>query len=186
MKKKIIVAAFGIFGILLCCCQMPPNGEISYAHVGPVLDETNMFEWIGSMDYVFTGTVEKVNKKTIRGGYAPEEYYAVKVEENLKGTLFTDSNIEVKKNGGYLKDGTLVLYRSDNVIGTGLCEVGEKYIFMGQGQPNGDLLLDALYGNVEYTDELKTDYINYIKNQIETELIYPWWERFPCRYDPAY
>ena len=183
--KKIIFA--GIFLLLftsfLSGCinkEVTPNGKIIYYHVLTVTDETNMQEVIGFSDYVFIGTVEGINKKTIRND-APAEYYSVRVEENLKGSLITDSDIEVIKMGGYLKNGTLILYKSDSVVGTGLCTVGEKYIFVGYGQQDGSLLLDCLCGNTEYTDELKESYLYDFENQIDFER-----ERFACKYDPAY
>jgi hypothetical protein len=180
-RLKILIETLIVFAVFLCSCQMPPNGETTYYHISLVIDETNMYKVIGFMDYVFIGTVEKINKKIIVGGDDPREYYSVKVSENLKGTLFTETDIEVVKKGGYLKDGTLVLYASDEVIGTGLCEVKKKYIFMGCGQQNGDILLDYLYGNVEYNDKKGNDYLNYINYQIDYKR-----ERFLSRYDPGY
>ena len=63
-------------------------------------------------------------------------------------------------------------------VGAGLREVGKKYIFIGYGQPDGSLLLEYLSGNIEYSDDLRIDYIDFIENQIPYQR-----ERFISRYD---
>ena len=181
--KKIITLGLALTILLAYftgCGEIKPNGETIYNHVSMAIDETNMFEVIGSVDYVFVGVVASVNRRDIDNEF-PNEYYSVTVVENLKGSLITGSNIEVIKRGGYSRSGTLILYASDNLVGTGLCEVGEQYIFIGFGQPDGSLLLDHLTGNVEYTDDLYNDYLGFVENQIHIER-----ERFMSRYDIEY
>ena len=182
--KRIIALGFVLTIFLAsftgCSKEVKPNGETIYNHVSMVGDETNMFEVIGFADYVFVGVVESVNKRDIDDEF-PNEYYSVAVAENLKGSLITDSNIEVIKRGGYSRKGTLILYASDNLVGAGLCEVGEKYIFIGFGQPDGSLLLEYLSGNVEYTDDLYYNYLAFIENQMDIER-----ERFKSSYDLEY
>ena len=37
------------------------NGDTEYyAHISMVVDETNLYEYVGVVDYVFVGTVEKI------------------------------------------------------------------------------------------------------------------------------
>ena len=182
--KKLFTVGIAVSIILAslmgCSKEITPNGETIYNHVSMAGDETNMQEVVGFADYVFIGVVEKLNKRDIDNEF-PNEYYSVAVLENLKGSLITDSNIEVVKHGGYSENGTLILYASDNLVGTGLCEIGDEYIFIGFGQPDGSLLLEHLSGNVEYSDELKMDYLDFIENQIEIER-----ERFKSKYDSEY
>ena len=184
MKKTIFAGLiFILILVFLSGCinnDVTPNGKTIYNHVFMAVDETNMQEVVGSADYVFIGTVTGINQRVISNDF-PQEYYAVRVEENLKGELWTDLDIEVVKAGGYSKNGTTILYESDFVVGTGLCAVGQKYVFIGFGQPDGSLLLDHLHGNMEYTDELKNDILDDIENQIDFER-----ERFASKYDPAY
>ena len=36
------------------------NGEVEYYHLTMVYDETNMYETVGQVDYIFIGTVDEV------------------------------------------------------------------------------------------------------------------------------
>jgi len=108
MKKTIFAGLiFILILVFLSGCinnDVMPNGKTIYNHVFMAVDETNMKEVVGSVDYVFIGTVTGINQRVISNDY-PQEYYAVRVEENLKGELWTDSDIEVSKQEAIQKTG---------------------------------------------------------------------------------
>ena len=65
----------------------------------------------------------------------------------------------------YDKDGTLILHKGDYITDEELPKIGENYIFVGIGQPNGTILLQDLYSDTPYTEENKEKYLDYINNQ---------------------
>ena len=81
---------------------------------------------------------------------------------------------------GILKDGTMLLYESDNLQDVGLPEVGGTYIFMAYAQPDGSLLLSEFWGNVKFSEEELNRFHNYIDNEIPYER-----ERFSSEYDAS-
>ncbi len=176
---KHLAILIGMFSIFLVGCsrdEIVPNGEVVYNHVNLSMDETDLYSYVGTMDYVFFGTVEEVVENEVDSNF-PYMIYQVKVNENLKGNLV--DTVEVKKQGGYNNDGTLILNETDKSRDNGLPEVNKQYIFMTYAQPDGSLLLAEINGNVEVTDELiKKDYQDYIKKEIKENR-----ERFISKYD---
>ena len=184
MKKIIVlnIVILILFITLTSCSQgdaeIEPNGIVVYNRVTLINDETNLYVSVGYVDYVFVGTVTEL-LKNISDLDCPDSVYKINVIENLKGSL-TDTQgnlvdtVEVRKHGGYRKDGTLVLSETDFTKDSGLPEIGKQYIFLAFGQHDGSLLLAQINGNIEYTDSVKADYIYYIENQIEAER-----ERYP-------
>jgi len=173
-KKKIVIIVILVIAVISICIvflttnnrEITPNGNLAYNHVTLVIDETNLYEYIGAVDYVFVGTVMECVENITDDDF-PDTIYSLSVNENLKGNLV--ETIEVKKHGGYTKNGTLILYETDLIQDSGLPEVGKQYIFLAYGQPDGSLLLDVVNGNVEYSDTAKEEYQNYIANQIEID-----------------
>ena len=96
--------------------------------------------------------------------------------ENLKGDL--QNIIKVTYPGGYDKDGTLILHKGDYITDEELPKIGENYIFVGIGQPNGTILLQDLYSDTPYTEENKEKYLDYINNQENVDR-----ERFKSIYE---
>lgn len=145
------------------------NGDTEYyAHVNMVVDETNLYEYVGAVDYVFVGTVEKIVKNVIpdepNSSDADISVYKIRVDENLKGEL--SENIECSKHGGFKKDGTMMLIFSDRSKDTGLPESGNQYIFLAYAQPNGSLTLSEFFDDRQYNDELLQEYLDYCNNEI--------------------
>lgn len=189
MKTKINIALMLICVLFLSACSdqkvIEWNGEVEYYHLTMVYDETNMYETVGQVDYIFIGTVDEVldNVVDYNTSNSMDAYsrYAITVEENLKGEL--TKNIECYRHGGYLKDGTLLYPRSDHIENTrDIPQEGKTYIFMAYGQPDGELILEEFSGDIEYADEgLKEMYMDYIKNEIPKEQ-----EGFISKYDVNY
>ena len=106
-----------------------------------------------------------------------ELYKKSRVTENLKGNL--QNIIKVTYPGGYDKDGTLILHKGDYITDEELPKIGENYIFVGIGQPNGGtILLQDLYADTPYTEENKEKYLDYINNQENVDR-----ERFKSIYE---
>lgn len=110
----ILLALFCILFSLTSCGAKTVtwNGDTEYyAHVNMVVDETNLYEYVGAVDYVFVGTVEEIVKNIVPdepgSSDADLSVYKIRVDENLKGEL--TENIECSKHGGFKKDGTMML-----------------------------------------------------------------------------
>lgn len=172
MKKSIAFVA--LFGIILslggCSTKVTTwNGDVEYyAHVSMVVDETNLYEYVGAVDYVFVGTVTEIIKNIVPDEPgAPDEdlsVYEIHVDKNLKGELV--ENIECSKHGGLKKDGTMMLIFSDRRNDSGLPEIGNKYIFLAYAQQDGSLTLSEFFDNRPYDDELLEEYLDYCNNEI--------------------
>lgn len=163
MQKRWIQYLLIVFlGISGCSFSPSWNGKIVYNHVTLTIDETNLYEYVGSVDYVFVGQV--VDAAYLIKDVDQKSTYQIHVVENLKGELV--ENIEVSKHGGLLKDGTMVLYESDFIQETGLPQVNETYLFMAFGQSDGSLLLSEFYGNVAYDETNYSEYKKYVENEI--------------------
>ena len=68
LNLLILSALFCILFSLTSCGakSVTWNGDTEYyAHVNMVVDETNLYEYVGAVDYVFVGTVEKIVKNVI-------------------------------------------------------------------------------------------------------------------------
>lgn len=179
MKKRVI-CLLAVCLLLSGCAGKAWNGTYRYNHVTMAqgLDETDICAMIGAADYVFLAEVTKASS-TISDVDGGSEYTAT-VTENFKGELVGE--VTLRKPGGYLRDGTLVLFRSDRISDTLLPpEAGKSYFFLAYAQHDGSLLLTEFYANVEYTDESQIEaYREYVKHEIPFSR-----ERFRATWDAA-
>ena len=172
MKKSAVWGVLFCIALSLTGCVAKTavwNGETEYyAHVSMVVDETNLYEYVGAADHVFVGTVEKIVKNVVpdEPGGSDEDLsvYKIHVNQNLKGELVED--IECSKHGGLRKDGTMMLIFSDNSRDSGLPEAGKEYIFLAYAQPDGSLTLSEFFDNRPYDGELLREYQDYCSNEI--------------------
>lgn len=172
MKKNILLGALFLMILsLLSGCSSKTvtwNGDVEYyAHVSMVVDETDLYAYVGVVDYVFVGTVEEIVQNVIpdEPGGSDEDLsiYKIQVDENLKGELV--ESIECSKHGGLKKDGTMMLMFSDRSNDSGLPEKGNQYIFLAYAQSDGSLTLSEFFDNRPY-DELFQEYLDYCNNEI--------------------
>ncbi len=171
MKKNIALGVLiCIFSLAGCSAKnVTWNGDTEYyAHVNMVIDETNLYEYVGAVDYVFVGTVEEIIKNVIpdvpNGSDTDLSVYKIRVDENLKGELV--ESVECSKHGGFKKDGTMMLLFSDSSEDTGLPESGHQYIFLAYAQSDGSLTLSEFFDNRPYNDALLGEYLDYCSNEI--------------------
>ena len=151
-----------------------------FKHISLSIDETNMYEYVGAVDYVFVGTVSEVKNNLIaEKGDSDISTYKIQVEKNIKGELVDE--IIAKKHGGISKDGTMLLYFSDKRKDSGLPIEGKTYIFMAYGQNNGELLLSEFLDEREYSEDLLEEYQDYYANEIPNNR-----SRFTSKYDKNY
>lgn len=151
-----------------------------FKHISLSIDETNMYEYVGAVDYVFVGTVSEVKNNLIdEKGDSDISTYKIQVEKNIKGELVDE--IIAKKHGGISKDGTMLLYFSDKRKDSGLPVEGKTYIFMAYGQNNGELLLSEFLDEREYSEDLLEEYQDYYANEIPNNR-----SRFTSKYDKNY
>lgn len=175
-----------ILGLTACSSKTVEwNGEMESYRLIMAYDETNLYEITGTVDYIFIGTVDSVINNVVdynsSAKYAAYSSYKITVGENLKGEL--KNEVECYRHGGYLKDGTLLYPVSDNAENTrDIPQEGKQYIFMAFGQPDGSLILEEFFGDIEYIgEEMKKDYMDYINNEIPDNRT-----RFVSKYDANY
>ena len=73
-----------------------------YTHITMALDETDLYQYVGAVDYIFVGVVQEANTNITEDN--DKSTYKIEVTDNLKGELADE--IECSKHGGILKDGT--------------------------------------------------------------------------------
>ena len=158
MKKKKILLLLIATLILSACSKTSKNEERIFKKGLPVeatnvdafyaIDINNLNEYIGHVDYVFIGRVDRfIETKHLDLTSAAEErasqdqykqpysYYDIIVEENIKGDLIQEVPIRIVKPGGISLDGTRYeLYEEDL-----LPEVGFSYLFMAYADKEGEL-----------------------------------------------
>ena len=162
------------------------NGKTeNMANLTMVSDITNLYVYVGLVDYVFVGTVEEIEHNVI-----PEKIkehndsyseYRIIVDKNLKGNLV--SEITCRKMGGFKKDGTMLLVSAEVpggriILDNGLPEVGRQYVFLAYAQPDGSLTLSEIFDNREYDEDILNEYIEYINHELPSDR-----ERFASIYD---
>ncbi len=184
MKKNVLlIAALCVLLTLSGCSKKTVewNGNVEYyARVSMVVDETDLYAYVGVVDYVFVGTVEEVVRNVIPdepGGSGEDlSVYKLRVVKNLKGELA--ENIECSKHGGLRKDGTMLLMFSDRSKDTGLPEAGKQYIFLAYAQSDGSLTLSEFFDNRPYNEALLREYTDYCENEVPFDRT-----RFVSKYD---
>lgn len=133
--------------------------EASYA-----IDLKDINVRMGDADYVFIATVVKENGteylhippiEDLPSDVPPEQFgspytfYTIIVNENIKGELITDTEIEIQKAGGIAYDQSqYFLYENDF-----LPSVGQTYVFYGYGQPEGELVVSGPYSNAAFNKD---------------------------------
>ena len=184
MKKTAICGVYLLLILSLAACsgKVTPNGNIeTLAIVTMAFDCSSHYEYAGIVDYIFVGTVEKTESIIISDqSEQTHSVYKIHVDKNLKGKLA--ENIICSKMGGLKKDGTMLLIvaetpKGEQIADTGLPESGKQYIFSAYAQPDGSLTLSEIFDNREYNQDLLTEYMDYIENQIPFER-----ERFVSKY----
>lgn len=188
MKKALCFLLFVALLLCLVGCDKAVLWNGKTAELGNlymVVDFTNKCEYVGMVDYVFVGTVEEIiddvlpdKIKSNTDGYSS---YKIHVDKNMKGNLAEE--IICAKLGGFKKDGTMYLVAAETpngqaVFDNGLPELNRQYIFLAYAQPDGSLTLSEIFDNREYSEELFSEYTEYINNQIVYDR-----ERFASKYD---
>lgn len=181
MKKLMIcLIAFILSGCAPLSGIVEPSGEKEYfARVTLSVDENDPYVYVGTMDYVFAGTVTKIKRNFIDIAKREVDYYShyeVQVIENIKGSLA--ENIEVKKLGGVNRRGTEMLIESEKRQDTGLPEEGKTYLFMAYAQEDGSLLLSEFLEDRPYDESLKKEYEEYVENEVPSDR-----ERYHSKYE---
>lgn len=140
------------------------NGQTEYfAHVSMVFDETDPYQYVGMVDYVFVGTVTEV-VRNVPEGDGDWSVYNIHVDQNLKGELVEE--IQCSKHGYMKRDGTMLLLASDYRKDSGLPEAGKQYVFLAYAQEDGSLTLSEFFDNREYNEALGLEYQDYCRQEV--------------------
>lgn len=157
--KKKILAICCVFSLLFVSVMFaffstkkstnyPKQISSTYNHV---IDIENFAEVAGFVDYIFIGKIteqtEIINEgefkfETLTGTETinrPATKYAVRVLENIKGTLNTAEDIEIIKSGGLTSNGKYLFLE----IGDFLPEAGDICIFFSTVDENGNLYIEG-------------------------------------------
>ena len=165
-----------------------------------VYDPDSIQESVGMADYVFAGFVagcdgthyENIVIMEDEDGFfkkvgSPYTNYTVEVVGNIKGSLRTDTPIQIVKDGGVAYDGESVsIYENDL-----LPKVGQAYIFLAYAQPDGSLLVTGPNSNIHIvksggldTEEiLAAEEFALYQDAYEDEIIPVERERFVSKYE---
>ena len=168
MKRRLfIIPSVMMFLLLLSACATgTANGKIRYDHVA-MPEETDPYYVIGFADYVFVGSTQSDGDPvTLPSGNKRLEY-DISVRECLKGSLAEE--IKAIYPAYYEKDGTLVLMEGDVSKDDGLPETGREYIFVGNAQPDGSILLESLYAKTEYNEDNQQKFLDYVANETSVD-----------------
>ena len=189
MKKLLCFVVMIAVVLSLSACGKTTvewNGETEeMANLLMVSDITNLYEYVGIVDYVFVGTVKEIEHNVIPDKIKQHEdsysEYKITVDDNLKGNLV--SEISCRKMGGFRKDGTMLLVSAEvpggrMILDNGLPEIGKQYIFLAYAQPDGSLTLSEIFDSREYDEDLLAEYAEYVKNEVPQDR-----ERFTSTYD---
>lgn len=154
------------------------NGDVEYySHISMNIDELNMREYVGAVDFVFAGTVDKIVSNLISVDSGDDlSTYQIHVDRNIKGKLV--ETVKCSKHGGLTSDGTMLLVYSDARMDKGLPEEGKQYVFMAYAQQDGSLLLSEFFDNRVCSDALLAEYTGYYKNEVVSSR-----QRFVSEYD---
>jgi hypothetical protein len=139
-----------------------PVEELSVLYAFDLLVLENV---IGDVDYVFVAFVSNYLKTTYNediGDNFPTTYYEIEIIENIKGSLITNSKIQLLKSGGISKkNSSFQIYNGDF-----LPKVHSYYIFSVYAQPNGNILASGTNSNI-YLDDIS----NYKNNSQYLDVI---------------
>lgn len=171
LKMKIVLsigvlAALAIVVMVFSSITKPiDSNEITTSYLKGTfsIDYNNLNAVVGDADYVFWGNVVSEDGTvykdattienedgTTREVSSPYTNYTIKVLENIKGNLTTESAIPVQKSGGLSEDGTqYLIYEGDE-----LPSVGENYIFFAYAQPDGSLLISGPISNMRISNDI--------------------------------
>lgn len=144
-------------------------------------DIFDLKKYIGFVDYVFVGRVDKLVGTSYRDviyvddgriSAIPYTNYMVTVTQNIKGNLQTGKSIPLAKLGGVSYDGKSLVMASEE----SLPREEKYYIFSGYADENGELYIvdpgssvaldssSALAKNGDFGGAIK-EYIDAVKNQ---------------------
>ncbi|MCR5042169.1 MAG: hypothetical protein K6C36_08760 [Clostridia bacterium] len=189
MKKSLSFITMIVIMLSFSACGKTTvewNGKTEeMANLLMVSDITDLYEYVGLVDYVFVGTVDEIEHNVIpektKEHYDSYSEYRINVDKNLKGNLV--SKITCRKMGGFKKDGTMLLVSAEmpggkTIMDNGLPEVGRQYIFLAYAQQDGSLTLSEIFDDREYDADLLNEYTEYIDHEIPNDR-----ERFTSTYD---
>lgn len=150
---------------------------VSYAY-----DTDDLIETIGYVDYIFVAkTVQYIRTSYESTDEIPDTIYELKVIENIKGKLRTDSNIEISKGGGLAKNHKSIYVINNNNFLT----EGETYVFFACASRSGELSIEGDKSNIHIGNKenylIDESYLNIIvelPNATEFDRV-----RYPSIYD---
>lgn len=152
-KAAIVLAATLTLG-MTACNSAPQNAAelpVKQMHASFVYDTESKEESVGMVDHVFLGKVVS-NDGTSDREDSPYTNYTVQVLENIKGSLTTDTPIQIAKHGGVYKDGSSV-YLFENDV---LPEVDQTYVFLAYAQKDGSLTVSGPHSNIAADADAET------------------------------
>ena len=135
------------------------------------VDTRDPHELVGFADYYFVAEVideidTEYRHPVIMEGKeeigSPYTNYKIKVQNNIKGELPLDEEINVTKAGGVYPDGETFLYEDDALL-----EEGKTYIITASAQADGSLLISGPNSSKEYDPKDIEKYQDIYDNEVK-------------------
>ena len=158
--------------IILSIKNQKNSPQIISPQYNHVINIENQAELSGFVDYIFVGEIEEnlgtISKSELKfetvTGYEtikiPETKYSVRVLENIKGELRTDSEIEILKNGGLTEDEKYLFLEDGDFI----LKTGDICIFFATVKEDGTLYIQGKEFNLKLNEVISNQ--TYTKNNI--------------------
>ena len=179
--KKIMIPVLIIASALLlaaACWQLytpdPKKLPVSVTIHEYIYDISSKYETMGMSDYVFAGTVEKMEGYSYTSADdCPYTIYSVSVEQNLKGELPAGESVLIQKIGGMDKFKRYMVAEEDDKV---FPEEGKKYIFAACVNKEGILNLPSPNRVIAFENEdVFHGYEEAIENEIQNEIVKNTW-----------
>lgn len=181
MKKitiLILVIASAILLSAVCWYFYTPDPQklpVSTMTHQYIYDISSKYETMGMSDYVFVGTVEKMEgySYTAADG-CPYTLYSILVDQNLKGELPIGDSVMIQKIGGMDQSKQYMMIEEDDVV---FPEEGKRYIFAACVNKEGILNLPSPNRVIEFEKEdVLQEYKEAIQNETQNEIVQKTWD----------
>lgn len=151
--------------------QKLPVSTVTHQYI---YDISSKYETMGMSDYVFVGTVEKMEGYSYTSADdCPYTRYSVFVDRNLKGELPVGESVMLQKIGGMDRSKLYMIMEEDDAV---FPEEGKKYIFAACVNKEGILNLPSPNRVIAFENEdVFHEYEEAIENEIQNEIVKNTW-----------
>jgi hypothetical protein len=174
----ILIIASALLLSVICWYLYTPNPQklpVSIVTHQYIYDISNKYETMGMSDYVFVGTVEKMEGYSYtKSENCPYTLYSILVDQNLKGELPIGDSVIIQKIGGMDKSKQYMVIEEDDIF---FLEEGKRYIFAACVNKEGILNIPSPNRVIEFENEdVLQEYEEAIENETQNEIVQKTWD----------